>query len=132
MIVALARVTALLLLAPFLTLASALAPQHVHEPGPGHDHAVAHSHFAAHEQALQHGDDVTEIEHDIEHVVYLDGAFVHTTGFRVAPVRSAVLPHQSQICLATRWTVTPADDIPPAHGPPKRCPFFRGPPSLLV
>ncbi len=66
------RAVALLLVAPFLTFASALTLQHVHEPGPwhGHGHAVAHSHFGPHETGVLQSDNVTEVEPDVEHVVW--------------------------------------------------------------
>lgn len=126
------RVTALIVIAPFLTFASALAPQHVHSAGPGHDHAIAHSHFGPHEHSVRHDDDVTEIEHDIERVVYLDAAFVHTTAFRIARLLFALPFSHNEICVATRWTVTTADGVAPAHGPPRCGALFRGPPSSLL
>jgi hypothetical protein len=124
------RGVAVLLVAPFLTFASALAPQHVHEAGPDHDHAVAHSHFAPHDQHL-HESDTTEIEHDIEHVVWLDSAILHQSIHE-----STHVPPERPICddtvpPARRWSVLPCDDSPPAHGPPKPSIFFRGPPSLV-
>src|SRR5882724_4488336 len=83
-----ARIAALLLVAPFLTFASALAPQHVHEPGAGHEHAVAHSHFGPHDAHVVEGHDAntTEIEHDIERVVWLDSPILHEAPHRTARV----------------------------------------------
>jgi hypothetical protein len=128
-----ARAGALLLAIPFLTFASALVPRHVHEPGPGHDHPVAHSHFEPHSAAApRRNDDVTEIEHDVEHVVYVDSVFVHVTPVQIVLASSVVPVSYDPIPRLTRWTVIPSDDIAPAHGPPKRHVPLRGPPSLLV
>lgn len=127
-----ARGTAVFLVLPVLAFASALAPQHVHEPGPEHTHAIVHSHFSPHEHAVRPTDTVTEIEHDVEQVVYIDGSFVHVAAFRIAPALSALPLEQGAIRFAPRWTATPSDDVAPAHGPPKHSVVFRGPPALLV
>src|SRR5438445_56997 len=66
-----ARAVALFLIAPFLTVASTLAPQHVHEANRDRGHTVVHSHFGPHEAAVHRGN-ATEIDHDAEHVVWLD------------------------------------------------------------
>src|SRR5215831_11294723 len=119
LVIRFSRITALLLVAPFLTFASAVAPQHVHEPGPGHDHAVAHSHFAPHDVAL-HQAETTEVEHDIEHVVWLDSAMLHQ------PIHEAThVPPVLPVCYetvppASQWSVLRFDNAAPAHGPPKR------------
>jgi hypothetical protein len=52
----LARAAAILVAGPYLLLASALAPEHIHEPESGHDHAVAHSHFGPHTAEAHHID----------------------------------------------------------------------------
>jgi hypothetical protein len=123
------RIAAFLLAAPFLTFASALAPEHVHEAGPGHDHALAHSHFGPHELE-SHAFDATEIEHDIDHVVWLDSAFLHQMPYRAAPI-PIVLPAGGEIVPAEmHWSVTPSDDVAPVHGPPKCAQRLRGPPLL--
>jgi hypothetical protein len=135
MIRSLARAAALALLAPFLTFASALAPQHVHEPGSSDDHhpAVAHSHFAPHDHAVHH-DDATEIEHDDAdgQVVWLDSAILHQPVQRLTPATAAlVLCRDVVVDPAPRWSVTAVDDAAPPHGPPKVSLLFRGPPSLV-
>src|SRR5205814_1921580 len=79
-----ARAAALFLVAPFLAFASAIAPQHIHEAGHGHEHAIAHSHFAPHGFDFHLAD--TEIEHDVDHVVWLDSAILHESTYRTAPV----------------------------------------------
>ena len=123
--------TALLLVAPFLTFASALAPQHVHEPGPGHDHAVAHSHFAPHDSHL-HESDAAEIEHDdVEHVVWLDSAILHQSIHEATHVPPTLPVCDESVAPATMWSIVQCVDTPPAHGPPKQSTFFRGPPSLV-
>ena len=125
------RTAAVLLVAPFLTFASGVAPQHVHEPGPGHDHALAHSHFGPHELE-SHAFDATEIEHDVDHVVWLDSAFLHQSPYRAASI-PIVLPAGGEIVTAEmHWSVTPFDDAAPVHGPPKLAHLFRGPPLLSV
>src|SRR5438128_10275456 len=99
------RTAAVLLVAPFLTLASGLAPEHVHEPGHGHDHALAHSHFGPHELE-SHAFDATDIEHDVDHVVWLDSAFVHQSPYRVTALPIA-LPASGKIVPAEmHWSVT--------------------------
>ena len=129
-----ARAAAFLLIAPFLTLASALAPQHVHEPGPGHDHdhPVAHSHFSPHDNvdtADSHDAGDTEIEHDIQHVVWLDSPILHECRYRTAAPAVALPVGYDAISVEPTWSVTPGDDAAPAHGPPKYTPRFRGPPT---
>jgi hypothetical protein len=123
-----ARATALLLIAPLLTFASALAPQHVHESGPGHESVVAHSHFAPHEVAA-HNADTTEIEHDIDHVVWLDGTMLHQPIHEATHVPPA-LPVYEAVPPTNRWSVLRFDNAPPAHGPPKSPSFLRGPPFV--
>ncbi len=127
------RVAALVLLAPFLTFASALAPQHVHQAGPGHEHPIAHSHFSPHEvgsaaSALHDGD---EIEADLEHVVWIDSSAIHELPFRVdyAPANFT-----APFGLARPATESFARDryrTAPAHGPPTPVWRLRGPPSLV-
>ena len=124
------RAVALLLVAPFLTFASALAPQHVHDAGHGHDHAIAHSHFDPHHLDIHESDD-TEIEHDIEHVVWLDSAILHQTPHRTAPPAPAIPVSYEMVPVPGHWTVTTFDDAAPAHGPPRHSALFRGPPPLV-
>jgi hypothetical protein len=129
-----ARATALLLVAPFLTFASALAPQHVHGLGGGHDHghAVAHSHFQPHEMGILQGKDVTEVERDIEHVVWLDGSILHEALYHAAPDPPAI-PFSDEIVVAElHWSATAFDEAAPPHGPPKTVLRFRGPPPSLA
>ena len=128
-----ARAAALFLVAPFLTLSSALAPQHIHEPGPGHDHdhAVAHSHFSLHDVDADHSSDL-EIEHDLEHVVWLDSAILHESPYQADAVPPAVPVSCALVGSELRWSVTPFDDAAPVHGPPKRLELLRGPPAFLV
>jgi hypothetical protein len=135
----LARTAAIGIVAPFLTFASALAPAHVHEPGPGHEHepAVAHSHFAPHHlevhahDALE-GDEAPEIEHDDEHVVWIDSPILHETIYDANPIAPAIPVSYEIVQLERHWSVTPFDDAAPVHGPPKSLPLFRGPPFFLV
>jgi hypothetical protein len=129
-VIRLSRATAVLLVAPFLTFASRLAPQHVHEPGPGHDQAVAHSHFAPHDEAL-HESDTTEIEHDIEHVIWLDSAILHQPIHEATHVPRVLPVSDETLRPAAQWSVLQCDDAHPAHGPPKRAYCFRGPPRLV-
>src|ERR1043166_2387333 len=87
----LARAAAILLPGPYLLLASALAPEHIHEPGPhDHDHAIAHSHFGPH-TAAAHPIDPTEIEHDDDHVIWLDSSILNEHLFQASPVPLAVV-----------------------------------------
>jgi hypothetical protein len=121
------RKTALLLVVPFLTFASALAAQHVHEPGPGHDHAVAHSHFGPHAFDV-HEFTATEIEHDIERVVWLDSPILHESSHQAAPIPPATPVNYEIVPAEMHWSATPFDDAAPVHGPPKRAHLLRGPP----
>jgi len=138
-----ARAAALLVVAPFLTFASALAPQHIHEPEPGHDHdqPVAHSHFAPH-HAETH-DHVAEscgvpfaadkeLDHDDEHVVWLDSSTLHESPYQVHRALAAVPVGFETACVERHWAVTPSDDGAPAHGPPRPSSPFRGPPPSAV
>src|SRR5471030_2571878 len=103
------RAIALLLVAPFLTFASALAPQHVHEAGHDHAHVVAHSHFDPHHLDVHSSDDL-EIEHDIDHVVWLDSAILHQTPYHTAPAPLAVPVGYGIVHVEPRWSVTTFDD----------------------
>jgi hypothetical protein len=134
----LARAAAFFLVAPFLTFASALAPAHVHEPGPGHEHehAVAHSHFAPHHYELHAHDageehEGPEIEHDDEHVVWIDSPILHEALYDANPIPPAIPVSYEAVRPERHWSVTPFDDAAPVHGPPKPLPLFRGPPSLV-
>ena len=124
------RAITLLLVAPFLTFASALAPQHVHEAGHEHNHAVAHSHFDPHHPDV-HGSDDLEIEHDIDHVVWLDSAILHQTPYQTAQLPAIPVSYEI-VPAGLRWSVTAFDDAARVHGPPKDTPRFRGPPPSLV
>ena len=122
------RITALLLVAPFLTFASALAPKHIHESGHGHDHATAHSHFAPHHVSL-HETETTEIEHDdTEHVVWLDAAMMHQSVHKATHVPPALPVSFETVPPSDQWSVLRFDYAPPPHGPPKRPSCLRGPP----
>jgi hypothetical protein len=125
-----ARAAALLLVAPFLAFASALAPEHVHDAGAGHDH-VTHRHTGLH-AVDTHNADTTEIEHDVEHIVWLVGGILHEAPYRAAQPPPAI-PARNEVVAATlHWSFTRFDDAAPAHGPPKRLELLRGPPALLV
>jgi hypothetical protein len=128
-----ARATAGLIVAPFLLVASALAPTHVHEPGPGHDHdrAVAHSHFAPHHVESHDPDDI-EIEQDAEHVVWLDSSILHESPYKAASAPPSMPVAYETVVVEAHWSVTPFDDAAPVHGPPKSAALFRGPPLLLA
>jgi hypothetical protein len=121
---------ALLLVTPFLTFASALAPQHVHEPGQGHEAAVAHSHFGPHEIDAHH-DEGTEIEHDDAdhgHVVWLDSSILHEAPYKAAQAPPAIPVSYEIVHAELHWSVTAFDAAARAHGPPKRAHLLRGPP----
>ena len=124
-----ARGAALLVVAPFLAFASSLAPQHIHEPGLGHDldHVVAHSHFGPHAAEAHHANP-TEIEHDDDHVVWLDSSILNEHLFRASPVPLAVVSLVTAVTVERQWSSIPAEDIAPAHGPPKPAHRLRGPP----
>ena len=128
-VIPLARAAALLVAGPYLLLASALAPEHIHEHEAGHDHAVAHSHFAPH-AVDAHSTDADEIEHDATRVVWLDGSILNE--FRQAfPVPVAATPVLASVVIERRWSSIPAEDGAPAHGPPRRAHLFRGPLASL-
>ena|SRR5256885_1895063 len=133
-----ARAAAVLLVAPFLTFVSALAPEHVHEPGPGHDHdhPVAHSHFAPHDIDIDvadiHNVGDEEIEHNVEHVIWLDSSILHESPYQTPPLALALPVSHDAIPADLTWAVTPSNDAAPVHGPPKDTPRFRGPPPSLV
>src|SRR3954469_5557901 len=115
----LARAAALLVAGPYLLLASALAPEHIHEPEAGHDHehAVAHSHFSPHPAGAHH--DPTELEHDDDHVVWLDSSILNEHLFQASPVPVAVVSVVAGVAVERQWWSIPAEDIAPAHGPPR-------------
>jgi len=126
------RAVAVLLVAPFLTLASALAPQHIHEPGPGHDHdhPVAHTHFGPHDVDIHEAAD-TEIEHDDVthgHIVWLDNPILHESPYQAAQIPPAMPVSYDIVPAEMHWSATTFDDAAPVHGPPKRAHLFRGPP----
>ena len=128
------RAVALLLVAPFLTFASALAPQHVHEAGHDHDHAVAHSHFAPHEHDIHHADDL-EIEHDDadhEHVVWLDGSVLRESPYHPSAAPPAIPVSYEPVTVELHWAVRAFDESAPAHGPPRSGLRFRGPPLPIA
>jgi len=123
----LARAAAVLLAGPYLLLASAFAPEHIHESEAGHEHAVAHSHFGPHASGAHHADS-TEIEHDDDHVVWLDSPIINEHLFQASPVPLAAVSIVAVVTVERRWSSIPAEDFAPAHGPPKRAHLDRGPP----
>jgi hypothetical protein len=130
----LASPAAALVIAPFLTFASALAPQHIHEPEPGHghDHPLAHSHFAPHDADHHHDNSVTEIEHDEAHhgqIVWTNSPILHKTAYRAANVLPAIPASNAGVQVELHWSVTPFDAAAPAHGPPRAAHRLRGPPT---
>ena len=126
------RIAALLLAAPFLTFASALAPEHVHEQGAGHDHAVAHSHFGPHlADVRESGTEIESDANDHGHVVWLDSPILHEAPYRAALALPAIPVSYDAVPRQLHWSATAVDEIAPAHGPPKRAHLFRGPPSLV-
>jgi len=123
------RAVAALVAAPFLILASGLAPQHVHEPRHSHDHAVAHSHFSPHDHADDaHSTDAAEVEHDGAHVVWLDSPVLHEPLYQAGAVPPAIPVSYDIVPAELRWSVTPFDHAAPVHGPPKLSHLLRGPP----
>jgi hypothetical protein len=132
-----ARATAWLVVAPFLTFTAALAQQHVHEPEPGHEHehAVAHSHFAPHHlETHDHLDlaDAPDLDHGDESIVWLDSSTLHEATYRVSPAPPAIPVSYEPIGIVRHWSVTPFDDAAPVHGPPRPAAPFRGPPPSAV
>ena len=127
------RATIAFVVAPFLTFASALAPQHIHEAGAGHEHAVAHSHFDPYHLDVHDSADI-DIEKDIdhEHVVYLDSPILHESPHHVFVVPLAIPVNFESLPAVQRWSVTQFEDSAPVHGPPRRANFFRGPPPFLA
>jgi len=123
----LARAAAILLAGPYLLLASALAPEHIHEHEDGHDHAVAHSHFGPH-TAEAHHTESTEIEHDDDDVIWLDSSILNEHLFQASPVPLALVSVIADLTVERQWTSIPAEDSAPAHGPPKPAHRLRGPP----
>jgi hypothetical protein len=130
----LAQATTFVVVGPFLTLASALAPAHVHRPGPGHEHAVTHSHLSPHhlETHDHRADAAPEIEHDDEAVVWIDSPILHEVIGANNPVLPVTNVESGTVFIECHWSVTPFDDAAPVHGPPKLLPLFRGPPCLPV
>jgi len=132
-VIRLNRGAAVLIVAPFLTFASAMAPQHIHEPDPSDNgHAVAHSHFGPHDAESHHAGTTPEIEHDIDHserVVWVDGAILHQSIDQATQVPPALPVCRESTPQTHHWSVLRFDDAAPAHGPPRATHLFRGPPS---
>lgn len=127
----LARAAAVLVAGPFLAFASAFAPLHVHEPGHDHEQAVAHSHFAPHAEEPHHSG-ADEIEHDGAGVVWLDGSILNEFTYQAFPVPAVATQISVRVVVERSWSSIPAEDIAPAHGPPKRAHLFRGPPLTCL
>ncbi|HXD74025.1 MAG TPA: hypothetical protein VN628_09825 [Vicinamibacterales bacterium] len=132
MIRLLARAAALFVAVPFLVFASGITTTHLHGTGATHDGAaVAHSHFGPHAFTLHQGDD-TEIEHDIEHILWLDSPILHEGTFHLVRHMAAAPSGGEYVLSPTRWVVVERDDAAPPHGPPKVSNRHRGPPTLLA
>jgi hypothetical protein len=132
---AMARATTIGLVVPFLTFASALTSAHIHEPEPGHDHehAFVHAHFAPHHveaPATSRQPAVTDqdLDHNDEHIVWLDSPILHEALYQVDPMPAVDTAGNETVHVERHWSVTPFDDAAPVHGPPKPVPPFRGPP----
>jgi hypothetical protein len=110
-------------LVPCIALSSGLPTEHWHHAGPHHAHAAIHQHI----DTLDH--DAAEWSPTEAGVVWMDGAAVQGTAFRLfAPVS---LPAARTVSPATpiRWIAVEAIDAAPTHGPPGPVLSLRGPPA---
>jgi hypothetical protein len=125
-----ARLAALFVVAPFLTFASALAPQHVHEPGLDPGHVTVHSHFGPHSVETRDlgNADGPEFDHDVDRVVWLESGILHESPQHSIAATIALPISQDVVQVDVSWSVTPFDDTAPVHGPPRRHASLRAPP----
>lgn len=125
------RAIAGLILAPYVTLVSTVAPEHVHEGGSDHPQAVAHQHLQTHEIESSHADG-PEFDHDDDHVMWLDSVFVFQDSYHT--------PHPADIPAGRfadapgthTWIAIGQDVAAPAHGPPRSVLSLRAPPLLRL
>src|SRR5207247_11089243 len=104
---------AVLVLGPFLSLASALAPTHAHESTTPHQHALVHSHFEPHEVGAAHDHDGPEFEPGEEHIVWLDGAISCALPYQLPPPAAPVVAVFDAVPVAPFWSVTAIDEAAP-------------------
>jgi hypothetical protein len=122
------RLSVTVILAPWLVVSAALAPEHVHRTDADHAHSLAHRHFASHHVG-PHDQGGAEVEHGDARVVWLDDVG-SCQGIYQLPIPDAAPSGRFELAPAfDRWIATPASDAPPAHGPPRLAHALRGPPS---
>lgn len=123
------RAVVALVVAPYVALSAAVAPEHVHEADAEHPHSAIHRHVQAH-VAGSHDSDHAQLADDDGHVVWLDsGAFVYQFSFQFwVPALSPAERFDLVPGLVDR-VVRPDYDAAPAHGPPRTAPSLRGPPA---
>jgi hypothetical protein len=129
------RITAWLLIAPFLAFGWGFATPHMH-PGDhesdGHEHV--HQHFAPHRLTVLGQDPrlrMAAADDDDDHdVIWLTAAAAHQTIYRVVLAVAVTWLPTDVRPAGQRWYPRLHDDAPPAHGPPREFLWFRGPPAL--
>lgn len=119
-----ARVLAIVAVAPWLAVASALPPEHVHGTAGAHRHVAVHQHAAAHDH------DATEIEeNDDDHVVWLDDIGIAEAVRTCARLAAAVPAHLEIFAEPIAWVAAATDEATLPHGPPGSSASLRAPPS---
>lgn len=120
------------MLLPSLAAGPAAAPAHVHEADADHEHAVAHQHLAPHGlSAHQHNADEWDETTDAG-VVWLDQAVLSEATFDLSPFVADVSQIDRAPVVTAESSMLSAEEVPPAHGPPRECLAHRGPPLLPV
>lgn len=125
------RTVAALALVPWLTVSSALPPEHIHEADVAHHHdAVAHRHFSDHDDdSAIHDHDAAEVEPEEGRIVWIDDVGIAEAP-RVLSRFLVIVPAQVAVVLGriTGGTIA-ADEATLPHGPPGRLSSPRAPPS---
>jgi hypothetical protein len=116
-----------LILAPFIALSGALAPEHLHESDADHPHAIAHRHLESHQPAA-HDQDGAELDHGDGQIVWLQDVRAYQPTSELPLPESVLVKCLELVPDITRWIATSINDTAPPHGPPRLSQSLRAPP----
>ena len=120
------RAIVALAVVPWLVLAAAIPPEHVHEADVDHPQAIVHRHAAAHTFDTHH--DGAEVGHDEERVVWLNDVSLTPSTHQFAISWTVTCRLFETIDDSATWAAAASHDESPPHGPPRRCLCLRAPP----
>ena len=130
------RILAVAILAPWLAVSAALAPEHVHQPGVTGHASVVHTHFEPHHHESARLDldhhHAAELSAADEHVMWLDQVGIPLTAYLFPDFLGVVSTRAIISPQPVRYTAAAADEATLPHGPPRVSLSLRAPPSAFL